>query len=153
MFNTEFNEFLPPDKAQVGFYPKDLQKEIDEINVCVYDDFNSKCLLRNISIDTSELFYFIDGVYKTGVARNQQAYETAVKPLFESLDRLEKILAGKQFLFGDRMTEADIRLYPTIVRFDSVYHGHFKCNYRTIQGGYPDLHRSVAFILEIIRDV
>lgn len=75
-----------------------------------------------------------DGVYKTGFATTQNAYEVAIKPLFESLDRLEKILAGNaDFLIGDQLTEADVRLYTTIVRFDPVYHGHFKCNLGSIR--------------------
>lgn len=76
-----------------------------------------------------------DGVYKTGFATKPDAYEANVVPLFASLDRLESILApeGKTFLIGDRLTEADIRLYTTIIRFDPVYHGHFKCNLGTIR--------------------
>jgi glutathionyl-hydroquinone reductase len=75
-----------------------------------------------------------DGVYKAGFATQTEAYEANVKPLFESLDRVEKLLGGgKAFLVGDRLTEADIRLYTTIVRFDPVYHGHFKCNLGSIR--------------------
>lgn len=64
-----------------------------------------------------------------------------MNPLFASLDRLEAILEGKDFLVGNTLTEADIRLFPTIVRFDPVYVSHFKCNFRTIRGGYPNIHR------------
>jgi len=122
IFNSEFNDVLPAEKAQIDLYPQDLQKDIDELNAWVYDTVNN-------------------GVYKSGFATSQKAYEAAVKPLFESLDRLEKILEGKTYLFGDRLTEADVRLYTTIVRFDPVYHGHFKCNFSTIRGGYPNLNR------------
>ena len=83
-------------------------------------------------------------MYKAGFATTQTAYEAAVKPLFESLDRLEKILEGKDYLVGDQLTEADIRLFVTIVRFDPVYVGHFKCNIRTIRDGYPAIHRYVS---------
>lgn len=79
-------------------------------------------------------------MYKTGFATTQSAYEKAVNPLFESLDRLEKMLRGKDYLIGDQLTEADIRLFVTIVRFDPVYVGHFKCNIRTIRDGYPAIH-------------
>jgi putative glutathione S-transferase len=82
-----------------------------------------------------------DGVYKCGFATSQEAYEANVFPLFESLDRLEKLLDGKKYLVGEQLTEADVRLFPTIVRFDPVYVGHFKCNLRTIRDGYPNLHR------------
>lgn len=84
--------------------------------------------------------YVADGVYKSGFATTQGAYEKAVIPLFESLDRLEKMLQGKDYLIGDQLTEADIRLFVTIIRFDPVYVGHFKCNIRTIRGGYPAIH-------------
>lgn len=74
-----------------------------------------------------------NGVYKSGFATTQEAYEVAVKPLFESLDKLEKIIEGKEFLVGGQLTEADVRLFTTLVRFDPVYHGHFKCNLGSIR--------------------
>ena len=88
----------------------------------------------------------LDGVYRTGFALKQGAYETAFNELFASLDRIEAMLAAQHgaesaFFIGDRLTEADIRLYTTIVRFDPVYHGHFKCNARTIRDGYPHIHQ------------
>jgi putative glutathione S-transferase len=80
-------------------------------------------------------------VYKSGFANTQEAYESNVYPLFEHLDKAEKILDGKDYLVGGQLTEADVRLFVTIIRFDPVYHGHFKCNIRTIRDGYPNLHR------------
>lgn len=80
-------------------------------------------------------------MYKSGFATSQQAYESNVVPLFESLDRLEKILDGEDYVIGDQLTEADVRLYTTIVRFDNVYVGHFKCNLGTIRANYPNLHK------------
>ncbi|KAI0331722.1 glutathione S-transferase [Cubamyces sp. BRFM 1775] len=121
IFNTAFNEILPSDKAAIDLYPVEHRPEIDEINDWVYDTVNN-------------------GVYKAGFATVQQAYEEAVIALFNSLDRLEEILTGKDYLVGNRLTEADVRLFVTIVRFDPVYVGHFKCNLRTIRGGYPAIH-------------
>ncbi|PCH35107.1 glutathione S-transferase [Wolfiporia cocos MD-104 SS10] len=122
MFNSAFNDLLPADKAALDFYPENLRAQIDEVNEWVYDTVNN-------------------GVYKSGFARTQSAYEAAVRPLFVSLDRLEKMLEGNEYLIGGQLTEADIRLFVTIVRFDPVYVGHFKCNLRTIRDGYPALHR------------
>jgi putative glutathione S-transferase len=101
------------------YYPLDLRAEIDALNSRIYDTLNN-------------------GVYKAGFATTQDAYEEAVKPLFETLDWLEQRLAGSRYLCGDRLTEADIRLFTTLIRFDSVYFGHFKCNIRRI-ADYPAL--------------
>lgn len=122
MFNSAFDHLLPTDKAALDFYPEVLRNEIDELNEWVYNTVNN-------------------GVYKAGFARTQEAYEAAVRPLFDSLDRLETILKGKDYLIGDQLTEADVRLFVTIIRFDPVYHGHFKCNIRSIRGDYPEIHR------------
>lgn len=100
------------------------------------------------TISTSNVFSLV-GVYKAGFATSQSAYETAVRALFDSLDRIEGMLQLQQlraqgrefFLVGDQLTESDIRLYTTMIRFDPVYHGHFKCNLRTIRDGYPLIHR------------
>ncbi|TCD64105.1 S-glutathionyl-(chloro)hydroquinone reductase [Steccherinum ochraceum] len=119
--NSEFNHLLPADKAQIDLYPSALRAEIDGINEWVYDNINN-------------------GVYKTGFAGKQEVYEPQVKAVFDSLDRVEKILEGKEYLVGGVLTEADVRLFVTIIRFDPVYVGHFKCNYRTIRGGYPNIH-------------
>ncbi|KAI5123234.1 hypothetical protein M0805_001323 [Coniferiporia weirii] len=122
ILNTAFNDMIPPERAAVDIYPEPHRAKIDGINDWIYDDINN-------------------GVYKSGFATTQEAYEKAVSKVFESLDRVEKLLEGKDFLVGGKLTEADIRLYVTIVRFDPVYVGHFKCNFRTIRAGYPNIHR------------
>jgi len=90
-------------------YPEPLRPEIDAVNARVYDTLNN-------------------GVYKAGFATTQTAYEDAVRPLFGTLEWLESRLSGTEWLVGDALTEADVRLFTTLVRFDAVYHGHFKCN-------------------------
>ena len=119
MFFTAFDSLLPEYK-RITFYPKHLAKEIDELNDWVYDTVNNGYIIP------SEMTNF--RVYKTGVAITQKAYENNVYPLFTSLDRLDKILTNSKYLFGDTLTEADIRLYVTAIRFDAVYVQHFKCN-------------------------
>lgn len=101
------------------FYPEALREEIDALNAHIYDTVNN-------------------GVYKAGFATTQAAYEEAVTSLFSSLDWLEERLAGQRYLAGNRITEADWRLFTTLVRFDAVYHGHFKCNLRRLVD-YPAL--------------
>ncbi|SEE37563.1 putative glutathione S-transferase [Rhizobiales bacterium GAS188] len=101
------------------YYPQDLRPQIDALNARIYDTVNN-------------------GVYKSGFAATQDAYEEAVAPLFETLDWLELHLATNRYLCGDRITEADWRLFTTLIRFDCVYHGHFKCNVRRIID-YPNL--------------
>lgn len=101
------------------YYPEALRLEIDMVNARVYDTLNN-------------------GVYKAGFATSQAAYEEAIIPLLETLDWLEARLARQRFLMGDALTEADIRLFTTLVRFDPVYVGHFKCNMRRIVD-YPNL--------------
>jgi putative glutathione S-transferase len=100
-------------------YPAELRADIDAINGDVYRDVNN-------------------GVYRCGFATTQTAYEAAFRPLFARLDALEARLSGQRYLLGDHLTEADIRLYTTLVRFDAVYHGHFKCNLRKLTE-YPAL--------------
>jgi glutathionyl-hydroquinone reductase len=99
--------------AAGDFYPVDLRDTIDRFNSVIYDNVNN-------------------GVYKSGFATTQAAYEDAVRPLFSTLDELETRLANNRYLCGDRLTEADWRLFTTLVRFDVVYAGHFKCNLRRI---------------------
>ena len=110
MFNSAFDEI----GAKEGdYYPEPLRDEIDEINARVYSTVNN-------------------GVYKAGFATSQEAYEEAVEPLFESLEWLDGRLSTQRYLLGDRITEADWRLFTTLLRFDPVYVGHFKCNRRRI---------------------
>ena len=110
MFNSAFDGV----GARPGdYYPKERREEIDALNARIYDTVNN-------------------GVYKAGFATTQAAYEEAVAPLFETLDWLEERLAQSRFLCDDTLTEADIRLFTTLVRFDAVYHGHFKCNIRRL---------------------
>ena len=116
MFNSAFDGLTG---STVDFYPQALRGKIDELNALVYDTVNN-------------------GVYKAGFATAQDAYEAAVTRLFETLDILEQRLSGSRYLFGDTTTEADWRLFTTIVRFDAVYYGHFKCNLRRIED-YPNL--------------
>src|SRR6185369_12252791 len=101
------------------YYPLALRAEIDAINARVYDTLNN-------------------GVYKCGFATTQEAYEEAVVPLFETLDWLEAKLADRRYLTGDQLTEADIRLFVTLLRFDAVYVDHFRCNLKRIVD-YPNL--------------
>lgn len=122
MFNSAFNRMLPSKYAEVDLYPAEHRKEIDEINSWVFETINN-------------------GVYKAGFAVSQEPYLKAVHPLFESLDRIEKMLEGKDYLVGDRLTEADVRLFVTVIRFDPVYFSHFKCNLRDIRHGYPAINR------------
>jgi putative glutathione S-transferase len=113
MFNTEFNEFCKtPEQQALDLYPAELRQEIDGYNSWIYDQVNN-------------------GVYKCGFATSQAAYDKNITPLFDALDRLEKILESRRFLCGDQLTEADIRLFTTLVRFDMVYVGHFKVTHMT----------------------
>jgi len=116
MFNSAFDGVgaLPGDA-----YPQPLRTEIDAINARVYTTLNN-------------------GVYRAGFATTQTAYEEALVPLFETLDWLEQRLSASRYLVGDQPTEADWRLFPTLIRFDAVYVGHFKCNLRRI-ADYPNL--------------
>jgi putative glutathione S-transferase len=116
MFNREFGAFT---SDRTDYCPPDLKDEIDAINRRVYEGFNN-------------------GVYRAGFATTQGAYEAAVKTVFETLDWLEGLLSRQDYLVGDRLTEADWRLFPTLARFDAVYFGHFKCNLRRLTD-YPAL--------------
>src|SRR4051812_11730272 len=116
MLNTAFNGLTGNDD---DYYPEPLRPSIDAINKRIYDTVNN-------------------GVYKSGFATRQAAYETAVNELFASLDWIEGILGENAYLAGDRVTEADWRLFTTLVRFDAVYFGHFKCNIRQI-ADYPHI--------------
>ncbi len=120
MLNTEFNALIDDEQARTrNFCPDTLLEEIDRLNEWIYPNVNN-------------------GVYRAGFATTQDAYEEAVIPLFETLDKLDTMLSSQRFLSGDKLTEADIRLFPTLVRFDSVYVSHFKCALRRIVD-YPNL--------------
>ena len=110
MLNSEFDEF---GDAALDLYPAPLRREIDETNAFVYDAINN-------------------GVYRAGLAKSQAAYEAAFHKLFAAFDVLEERLGRQRWLVGDRFTEADLRLFPTLVRFDTVYYGLFKCNLRRL---------------------
>ncbi|MGQ7448681.1 glutathione S-transferase family protein [Streptococcus suis] len=116
MFNTAFNDITG---NQDDYYPADLQAVIDAMNDFVYPNINN-------------------GVYKAGFSTNQKVYEKEVENLFAALDKLEEHLADKDYLVGNQLTEADIRLFTTLVRFDPVYFGHFKCNIKALVD-YPNL--------------
>lgn len=127
MLNSEFNEFAK--KPALNLYPADLEAEIDELNLVIYNKVNN-------------------GVYKSGFATTQEAYDNNVTSLFAELDRLDKVLANSKYLLGDRLTETDIRLFTTLVRFDLVYYSHFKCNIKMIKD-YTNLHRYLKDIYTI----
>ncbi|MGY5451336.1 glutathione S-transferase family protein [Agarivorans sp. MS3-6] len=123
MFNSAFDEM----GAKAGdYYPEWLREEIDPLNQRIYDTVNN-------------------GVYRAGFATNQDAYEEALVPLFATLDDLELRLSKQRYLTGSQLTEADWRLFTTLIRFDAVYVGHFKCNLRRIVD-YPHLH---GYMLEL----
>jgi len=123
MLNREFDEF---GDAAVDFYPEALRATIDTINTMVYENINN-------------------GVYRCGFARTQPAYEASFHKLFAALDEVEERLGRQRYLAGDRFTEADLRLFPTLVRFDAVYYSHFKCNLRRI----ADYHNLSNYLREI----
>ena len=123
MLNSEFDEF---GDAAVDLYPALLRAAIDEANAFVYEAVN-------------------DRVYRCGFAKTQQAYEASFGMLFAALDRLEDRLGHQRYLVGSRFTEADLRLFPTLVRFDAVYYSHFKCNLRRL----VDYHNLSNYTREI----
>jgi len=116
MFNSAFNEITG---NQDDYWPVEMRAQIETVNERIYDTVNN-------------------GVYKSGFATTQDAYDEAVNPLFDSLDWIEEILSKSRYLMGDTLTEADWRLWTTLVRFDAVYHGHFKCNRKRIVD-YPNI--------------
>ncbi len=117
MFNDAFRAF---DRREVDLFPQEIEAEHAKLADVIYDKVNN-------------------GVYKAGFATTQRAYETACRALFDELDDLDARLAAQRFLFGSRIVEADWRLFCTLVRFDAVYYGHFKCNVRRILD-FPNLH-------------
>ncbi|KAH7015862.1 glutathione S-transferase [Ilyonectria destructans] len=127
MLYTEFDAFIPEQLREEnrpggGLYPPHLREQIDSINEWVYNTINN-------------------GVYKVGFAMSQESYDKEINPLFDSLDRVEALLAhGKPYILGDFVTEADIRLYTTIARFDVAYYPVFMCNQKSIRHDYPRLY-------------
>jgi len=126
MFNTSFNHLTD---NTTDYYPKTRQTQIDALNERVYDTVNN-------------------GVYRAGFATTQAAYETAFHDLFESLDWLEGLLTKQRYLAGDQITEADWRLWTTLIRFDAVYYGHFKTNRQRI-ADYPALSGYVRELFQV----
>lgn len=117
MFNNVFNGFAK--NKDVDFFPKEIEVEHAKLCDFIYDNINN-------------------GVYKAGFATRQRAYEASCQKLFDALDEMEKRLSKSRYLFGKRIVEVDWRLFCTLIRFDVVYHGHFKCNLRRIID-YPNL--------------
>jgi putative glutathione S-transferase len=126
ILNTAFNELTG---NHVDYYPSELHEQIDLINSYVYDNINN-------------------GVYKSGFATTQAAYEDAVVALFNALDKVEAILAKQRYLVSDVLTEADWRLFTTLIRFDPVYVGHFKCNLKQI-ADYPNIFNYMKELYQI----
>lgn len=120
ILNSAFNEFSD---VETDYYPAELRREIDAINTFVYDNINN-------------------GVYKTGFAATQKAYEKAFNDLFAALDNIEQRLDQQRYLAGSQMTEADWRLFTTLIRFDNVYYAHFKANRQQIED-FPNLSNYV----------
>jgi putative glutathione S-transferase len=118
MLNSAFDAFTP---AKTDYYPEPLRTQIDAINTVVYERVNN-------------------GVYRCGFASSQAAYEQAFDALFAALDELDRRLGSSRYLVGGTLTEADWRLFTTLVRFDAVYYVHFKCNLRRV-ADYPNLSR------------
>jgi glutathionyl-hydroquinone reductase len=126
MLGSEFETLA---SSHEDYYPRALRAEIDSVNELVYANVNN-------------------GVYRAGFATTQEAYERACKALFGALDQLESRLARSRYLVGDRITEADWRFFPTLVRFDAVYYGHFKCNLRRIVD-YPNLSNYLRDLYQV----
>ncbi|MEC8226459.1 MAG: glutathione S-transferase family protein [Pseudomonadota bacterium] len=126
MFNSAFNALTGNER---DFYPQSLRSEIDEVNEFVYHNINN-------------------GVYRAGFATTQEAYTEAFDDLFAALDKIEQRLSANRYLVGDTLTEADWRLFTTLIRFDSVYVGHFKCNLRTIES-YPAISNYLRELYQI----
>ncbi len=126
MMNTEFEDFS---LTKLELHPENLRTEIEELERIIYENINN-------------------GVYQAGFATTQSAYELAVEKLFKTLDFLEDRLSNSQYLFGSQIVECDWRLFVTLIRFDAVYHGHFKCNQRRIID-YPNLYRYMCELYQL----
>ena len=126
MLNSAFNEITD---VKTDFYPQHLQSEIDRVNQPIYDNINN-------------------GVYRCGFSTTQKAYEKAFDRLFNELDNVENILSKQRYLAGSELTEADWRLFTTLIRFDAVYVGHFKCNLKRIID-YPNLSNFMRELYQV----
>src|SRR5947208_5590281 len=126
MLNSAFDAFTD---VRTDYYPPELREEIDRVNHFVYENVNN-------------------GVYRAGFASSQEAYEEAFLALFAALEELEARLSGRRYLAGEKLTEADWRLFTTLVRFDAVYYGHFKCNLRRIVD-YPSLSNYLRDLYQV----
>lgn len=126
ILNCEFNAFT---KSDLDLYPAEHRSAIDRLNELIYENVNN-------------------GVYRAGFATAQSAYERAAYSLFETLDHLDGMLYDRRYLFGDLPLETDWRLFVTLIRFDPVYHGHFKCNIRRI-ADYPNLYGYLRDLYQI----
>jgi putative glutathione S-transferase len=126
MLNSSFDAFT---NVRTDYYPENLRVEIDRINDLVYPNINN-------------------GVYRTGFATSQDAYEQAFRNVFDALDDIENILSQHRYLVGNTITEADWRLFCTLIRFDAVYYSHFKCNWRHIYE-YPNLSNYVRDLYQV----
>jgi glutathionyl-hydroquinone reductase len=126
MLNSAFDAFTD---VRTDYYPPELRDEIDRVNHFVYENVNN-------------------GVYRAGFASSQEAYEEAFLALFAALEELEARLSGRRYLAGEKLSEADWRLFTTLVRFDAVYYGHFKCNLRRIVD-YPNLSNYLRELYQV----
>jgi glutathionyl-hydroquinone reductase len=126
MLNSAFDAFT---NVNTDYYPQALRAEIDRINDLVYPNINN-------------------GVYRAGFATAQEAYEAAFRNVFDALDEIEQMLAQHRYLVGNTLTEADWRLFCTLIRFDAVYYSHFKCNWRHIYE-YPNLSNYVRDLYQV----
>jgi putative glutathione S-transferase len=126
MFNSAFEALT---NERTDYYPADRRREIDSVNELVYANINN-------------------GVYRSGFATTQEAYEEAFRGVFSTLDELERRLSRQRYVAAPRITEADWRLFPTLIRFDAVYYSHFKCNLRRIED-YPNLSNYVRDLYQV----
>jgi putative glutathione S-transferase len=136
MLNAAFGRFT---NVRTDYYPQALRAEIDRVNALVYDNINN-------------------GVYRAGFATSQEAYEEAARDVFRALDEVERILSRQRYLAGTSITEADWRLFTTLVRFDAVYYGHFKCNrwrivdYQSLSNYLRDLYQQPGIAATVNMD-
>ena len=126
MFNSAFDAFT---NVRTDYYPTAYRAQIDQLNEMIYTTVNN-------------------GVYRAGFATAQEAYEEAARGVFATLDELERRLSKQRYLTGANLTEADWRLFPTLIRFDTVYYSHFKCNIRRIED-YPNLSNYLRDLYQV----